>query len=749
MRLLSCALPVFWLGAAAALEDHAWTRKHEAGRCALRGHCGAQSFFGSDLPCPYNGLAVEPDDRIRQKLVDVCGAKWRSGPICCGEDQVSWIQSKDITYPMRLIRVQLDALRSNLKRAESLISACPACKENFFDTFCTLTCSPDQSLFVNVTDIQQSRAKKDVAAELDYVVSKRYGSGFYNSCKDVKFSATNGYVMDFIGGGAKNYTAFLKFLGDKKPFGSPFQIDFPRPNRVSEPMEAMDNVPKRCNDTDVLYRCACVDCPSACPALPALHKARSCHVGVLPCLSFAVILIYSLLLLLFVAGVAFHVLWMNYSQRRSERVRLLQDDTLSDEDDEDDGHIVANAGYVAPTEKHYAPNNILDRYFGWLGRMCARYPGIVIGSSILVAAVLSLGWINFAVETSVVRLWISPTSAAAEEKAFFDDKFGPFYRIEQAILTRETADGPVPVLSYETLEWWFDVHSRVERLRSSDEGITLDNVCFKPTGDACVVESLVSYFPDGFSALNPKRWQPQLRRCAEYPIECLPAFQKPIKKEMVFGGWKKSGNVIDAKALIATWVINNHAEGSYEEQRAMAWESALKELLLDVQNEAMERGLHLSFSTEISLEQELNKSSNTDAKIVIISYIIMFLYASLALGSTTAAIRSLSSNPASLLVQSKFTLGIFGIIIVLMSVSASVGLFSALGIKVTLIIAEVIPFLVLAIGVDNIFLIVHEFERVNSSYPDYKMEDRVSKALGRIGPSILLSATTETVSTLR
>ena len=34
--------------------------------------------------------------------------------------------------------------------------------------------------------------------------------------------------MDLIGGGAKNYSAFLKFTGDEKPLGSPFQIQFPR-----------------------------------------------------------------------------------------------------------------------------------------------------------------------------------------------------------------------------------------------------------------------------------------------------------------------------------------------------------------------------------------------------------------------------------------------------------------------------------------------------------------------------------------
>jgi len=82
----------------------------------------------------------------------------------------------------------------------------------------------------------------------------------------------------------------------------------------------------------------------------------------------------------------------------------------------------------------------------------------------------------------------------------------------------------------------------------------------------------------------------------------------------------------------------------------------------------------------------------------------MFLYASIALGK-------LSTFPR-LLIDSKFTLGICGIFIVLASVSTSVGIFSFLGIKVTLIIAEVIPFLVLAVGVDNMFVVNHVFERL-------------------------------------
>jgi Niemann-Pick C1 protein len=355
---------------------------------------------------------------------------------------------------------------------------------------------------------------------------------------------------------------------------------------------------------------------------------------------------------------------------------------------------------------------------------------------------LSLGWIRFTVETDPVRLWVSPESDAAKEKIFFDENFGPFFRAEQAFLVSDQ-NAAATVMDYDTLKWWFDVEGRVNRLRAPG-GIALDDVCYKPTGDACVIQSFTGYFQGELEGLDPNGWQDQLLACTNNPAECLAPSGQPLDPKMLFGGY--SDNVLDSKAIVVTWVVKNHAEGTEEIEHAEIFEEELKETLKDVAREASERGLRLSFNTEISLEQELNKSTNTDAKIVVISYLIMFLYASLALGSTTLAARTILSNPANALVQSKFMLGIVGIVIVLMSVSASVGLFSACGIKVTLIIAEVIPFLVLAVGVDNIFLIVHEFERVNISHPDGSVAERMAKALGRMGPSILLSATTETVA---
>ncbi len=583
--------------------------------------------------------------------------------------------------------------------------------------------------------------------ELDQLVSDKYGSGFFDSCKDVKFGPTNSNAMTFIGGGAKNYTDFLKFLGKKNPpFGSPFQINFPRPTDYPEKsMRPLTMTPIACNDEDPNLRCPCVDCPAVCPELPAISRNGSCHVGLLPCLSFGAILTYSVLILLLATAVSGHIAWAKHSRRRSERMRLLQD--ASPSDDEDEGDMVHNGAMYDRPQRSYRINAVCDSAFSHLGFTAARFPGITIGMSVLVVGLLSIGWIRFDIEKDPARLWVSPTSAAAEEKSFFDTNFGPFYRAEQVFLVNETlSNGSSPVLSYDTLAWWIDVEKRVSNLKGLRFNASLDDVCYKPTGDACVVQSVAAYIGNDIKSVSPSTWKTKLESCAKSPVDCLPDFQQPIDPTMIFGGLQGDGNVVDSPAIIVTWVVQNYAEKSPEVERAMDWERSLKNLLLELQDEASDKGLRLSFSTEISLEQELNKSTNTDAKIVVISYIIMFFYASIALGSTTLSLRSVLRNPAASLVESKFALGIVGILIVLMSISASIGLFSAANIKVTLIIAEVIPFIVLAVGVDNIFLIVHEFERVNISHPDEMVEFRIAKALGRMGPSILLSAITETIA---
>ena len=55
---------------------------------------------------------------------------------------------------------------------------------------------------------------------------------------------------------------------------------------------------------------------------------------------------------------------------------------------------------------------------------------------------------------------------------------------------------------------------------------------------------------------------------------------------------------------------------------------------------------------------------------------------------------------------------------------------------------EVVPFLILAIGADNVFILVMDIQREDRK-PEESTNDVIARVLGRGGPSMLLCALTE------
>ena len=68
--------------------------------------------------------------------------------------------------------------------------------------------------------------------------------------------------------------------------------------------------------------------------------------------------------------------------------------------------------------------------------------------------------------------------------------------------------------------------------------------------------------------------------------------------------------------------------------------------------------------------------------------------------------------------SSQVTLAISGLAIVLLSIVSSAGFFGYLGVSCAMIIFQILPFLVLAVGVDNIFIFVQTLQRVTAESPD-------------------------------
>lgn len=119
-------------------------------------------------------------------------------------------------------------------------------------------------------------------------MSSTFEDGFFDSCKDVQFGTANLLAMSLVGGGAKDATASLKYLGDEKPLGGPFQINVPQ-ILPSPPLEQFIPQPRNCANSDLGSRCTCIDRPNVCPVLPEVpppEAGPSCRVGAVSCLTF-------------------------------------------------------------------------------------------------------------------------------------------------------------------------------------------------------------------------------------------------------------------------------------------------------------------------------------------------------------------------------------------------------------------------------------------------------------------------------
>ncbi|XP_076922652.1 uncharacterized protein LOC143584500 isoform X2 [Bidens hawaiensis] len=714
---------------------NAQREKHGENYCAMYDICGSRSD-GKVLNCPFGSPSVKPNDTLSAKIQSLCPSI--SGSICCTE-------------------AQFDTLRSQVQQAIPFLVGCPACLRNFLNLFCEITCSPNQSQFINVTSIFKTKNNSTVGG-IDYYLTDTYGEGLFDSCKDVKFGTANSKAIDFVGNGAKNFKEWFAFIGRKAGLqlpGSPYAINFRSDADVSAGMNPMNVSTFSCGDTSL--GCSCGDCPSSnvcsSSAPQPLHETGSCSVRIgslkTKCIEFSLAIVYILLASVF--------LWWGLIHKRKERSPTSRHKSLTnvtnggpvqktngEKDENIPMQMLEGTPQIASGVHLSAVQGFMAKNFRLYGTWVARNPILVLYSSLAVVILLGLGLIRFKVETRPEKLWVGHGSRAAEEKQYFDNHLVPFYRIEQLILATRPHGAhakPPTIVTEENIKLLFEIQAKVDGIRANYSGslVSLTDICMKPLGEACATQSILQYFKMDPKNLEDFGGVDHAEYCFQHYTSdenCMSAFKGPLEPSTALGGFS-GNNYSEASAFIITYPVNNAIDKeSNEIKKAVAWEKAFIRLVEDeLLPMVQSKNLTLSYSSESSIEEELKRESNADAITVLISYLVMFAYISLTLGDTPRF--------TYFYISSKVLLGLSGVILVMLSVIASVGFFSAIGVKSTLIIMEVIPFLVLAVGVDNMCILVHAVKR---QQVELRLEDRISNALAEVGPSITLASLSEVLA---
>ncbi|KAL8514331.1 hypothetical protein ACS0TY_013446 [Phlomoides rotata] len=693
------------------LLDNA-TEGHSEEYCAMYDICAARSD-GKVLNCPLGTPSIKPDELLSAKIQSLCPTI--TGNICCTE-------------------AQFNTLRTQVQQAIPFLVGCPACLRNFLNLFCELTCSPNQSQFINVTSIAKVGNNLTVNG-IDYYITDTFGEGMFESCKEVKFGTMNTRAIEFIGAGAKNFREWYAFIGRRAGLGvpgSPYAINFLPVAPESTGMKPMNVSIYSCGDTSL--GCSCGDCPlsGACSssALPSPPEKGSCSVRIgslnAKCVEVAVAIIYIVLISVFLGWGFFHRKRKSSPVSRTKPLINVPNGgiirrTNSQKDENIPMQMLEDVPQITNGVQLSIVQGYMSKFYRRYGTWVARNPILVLCSSVIIVLVLCLGLIRFQVETKPEKLWVGPGSRAAKEKQFFDNHLAPFYRIEQLIIATipETVNGKAPsIVTDSNINLLFDIQKKVDAIRANYSGsmVSLTDICMKPLGKDCATQTVLQHYTSADT--------------------CASAFKAPLDPSTALGGFS-GNNYSEASSFIVTYPVNNEidSEGNGT-KRAEAWEKAFiqlakEELLPLVQS----KNLTLAFSSESSVEEELKRESTADAITILISYLVMFAYISLTLGD--------APRFSSYYISSKVLLGLSGVLLVMLSVLGSVGFFSAIGVKSTLIIMEVIPFLVLAVGVDNMCILVHAVKRQQVELP---IEGRISNALVEVGPSITLASLAEVLA---
>ncbi|XP_018568156.1 Niemann-Pick C1 protein isoform X3 [Anoplophora glabripennis] len=412
----------------------------------------------------------------------------------------------------------------------------------------------------------------------------------------------------------------------------------------------------------------------------------------------------------------------------------------------------------------------LQKIFEWWGTYCAERPWLILFLGLCVFVGLGHGIKYLNITTDPVELWAAPSSRSRVEKDYYDSHFEPFYRNEQIIIKavnldkirHNTSKGIVtfgPAFNNTFLKAVFALQEKIKAI-GRNTPYSYDKICFAPLRseddtetnvEECVVQSIWGYYQDNMDTFNSTGLDPanfttnyldHFLTCAGniYNPDCLAKYGGPVDPAIALGGFLQPGETLakdphyeNATAIILTFLVDNYHNKS-RLVPALEWE---KEFIAFMKNwTATEKPefMDVAFTSERSIEDELDRESQSDVVTILISYLIMFAYIAVSLGQVNSCSR--------LLIDSKVTLGLGGVIIVLASVVSSVGLFGFCGLPATLIIIEVIPFLVLAVGVDNIFILVQTHQR-DKKRPSETHAQHIGRTLGQVGPSMLLTSVSE------
>lgn len=367
-----------------------------------------------------------------------------------------------------------------------------------------------------------------------------------------------------------------------------------------------------------------------------------------------------------------------------------------------------------------------DKVEGWIGSVfeklgyfIANHPWKIIIVVVLVNGLLGIGMMKLESEIDVSRVYTPMNSQAVKDeetlKGIFTDKSGTDFYSHQLIISGKSAEVIIKPNVGNIVDAAFLAEcSRLDQLIRNVAGTMNGNsakfsdICSRRS-NSCVVEGDIFLSSEFLTAASNKT--------VTYPM-----FQMTQYDSLVADAEVQNGSLKSASHLMLKYFLRSDSEDFF--QASETWEKEFVKVMEAFSSDLFD----FSFAHTDSLSEELNGNIQGDITLFSVTFTLMITYACLA---TYSAKHNCVGN--------RVLLGFAGVLAACLSIVASFGLVSACGMKFVSIVGN-LPFLVLGIGVDDMFILL---SGIADALYDNDTRSRIGQMMRKSGVAITITSLTD------
>ncbi|XP_077864784.1 patched domain-containing protein 3-like [Saccoglossus kowalevskii] len=370
----------------------------------------------------------------------------------------------------------------------------------------------------------------------------------------------------------------------------------------------------------------------------------------------------------------------------------------------------------------------MSRLFGKYGAFLSKHALIIMSIAIIASGVLGIGLIFQEEETNIEYLYTPENSQASKDrekvlKLFADMSASNFYSHQQATLGVYGENIMVGLMNGDnvlteailTEQNELDVNISMISVTVDQQEYGFLDVCSKRSG-SCVVDGIQRF-------INNNEFNGFLSTPILYPTE-TDNDGNAVYIPDIMGGVTvtDTSHISSAESLRTRYHLRT--DGKFHDI-SLKWE---RKFLANMKKWQGEKAL-TSYSTSESLNTELDENTDGDILEFSITFTIMITYASLVCSTgNCVSTRSFLSN--------------FGVIAAALAILASFGFCGFVGVKMVNIVG-VMPFLIVAIGIDDMFLLLAGWLETK---PSEDVAEKMSHTFSIAAVSVTLTSLTDIIA---